>query len=140
MSLIENHFKAYNEVESNIRYKTMELMKLKEDFYNITGVNLDTIKVKGGTSIDMADKLHVIVEKEKSLVALENYHRELRRVHEIEINKITNVNKRTVLKLFYLDHCSIKQIAYCLGVSDGHVKKLKRWALYEFIDVVNGAE
>lgn len=135
---MENHFKAYNEIKNRIRYKEMELMKLKEDYYNISGVSYDDVKIKGGKPIDIADKLHVIVEKEKDIKGLTNYLNEIRILHEREINIIEDNNKRTILKLFYLDNCSIKQIAYCLDKSEGHTKKLKRWAVNEFIKKVMG--
>lgn len=133
---MKNHFKAYNEIKNKIRYKEMELMKLKEDYYNISGMSYDDVKTKGGKPVDIADKLHLIVEKEKEIKGLTNYLDEIRTLHEKEINKIPDNNKRTVLKLFYLDSCSIKQIAYCLGVSEGHTKKLKRWAVNEFKDKI----
>lgn len=134
--MIQKHFRVYNSLLDKIRVKQMELIKLKEDWYTISGVDYDKVKVMGGTQIDMADQLHDIVEKEKELVALVNYKNELRRVHENEINKLSRTNQRTVLKLFYLDGCSIKQIAYCLKVSSGHVQKLKRWGVTEFVEKV----
>lgn len=132
--MMEKHFKAYNDVNDRIRSKNMQLIKLKEDWYDISGTRYDDINVKGGKPLDIADQLHNIVEKEKELKAIINYKEELRRIHEIEINKIVDNKKRTVLKLFYLDGCSIKQIAYCLRISEAHTKKLKRWAVEEFID------
>ena len=135
---MDKHFKPYNEIRSKINCKEMELMRLKEDYYNISGMSYDDVKTRGGKPIDIADKLHLIVEKEKELVAMNNYLSEIRGVHEREINKIPNENHRTILKLFYLDKCSIKQIAYCLGKTEGHTKKLKRWAIDEFRKKVIG--
>lgn len=136
MGKIENHFKAYNEIKNKVRQKQMELIKLKEDYYSISGLNYDDVKTRGGIPFDMADQLHYIVEKEKEINGLTNYLEEIRALHDREINKISNHNKRTVLKLFYLDNCSIKQIAYCIGKTEGHTKKLKRWAINEFIEKV----
>lgn len=132
--MMENHFKAYNDVINRIRAKNMQLIKLKEDWYDISGVRYDDIKIKGGKPLDIADQLHNIVQKEEELKAILSYKEELRKVHETEINKIGDNKKRTVLKLFYLDGCSIKQIAYCLRISEAHTKKLKRWAVEEFIE------
>ncbi len=136
INIIENHFKAYKDLVKTINAKNMELIKLKEDFYNVSGIRYDDTKTKGGIPYDIADQLHYIVEKEKELKGIINYKEELRRVHEIEIERIPNMDKRTTLKLFYLDGCSIKQIAYCLRISEGYVKKLKRWAIIDFIDKV----
>lgn len=130
--MMEKHFKAYKDVTNRIQTKNMQLIKMKEDWYNLTGVKISDMP-KGGKSIDMADQLHNIVEKEKELKALIDYKEELRRIHEKEIDVINNNKKRTTLKLFYLDSCSIKQIAYCLGISESYAKKLKRWAVEEFI-------
>lgn len=134
--MMENHFKAYNKIVDDIHAKNMQLIKLKEDWYNITGTTFDEINIKGGQRLDIADQLHNIVEKEKELRATINYKEELRRVHEQEINKIKDSKKRTILKLFYLDGCPIKQIAYCLRKSEAHTKKLKRWAVNEFKEKV----
>ena len=133
--MIYNHFRAYREVVFKIRSKNMELMKLKEDWYNLTGVRLSDMP-KGGKPMDMADQLHRIVEKEKGLSALVNYREELRKVHEKEIDNIEDLKKRTILKLFFLDNCSIKQIAQCIDKSEPHTKKLKRDAIEEFINIV----
>lgn len=133
--MMENHFKSYRRKLDEIRAKNMELIKLKEDWYNLSGVRIDDMP-KGGKPIDIADQLHNIIEKEKELTGIINYKEELRRIHEQEINTIKDSKKRTILKLFYLDECSIKQIAYCLRISEGHAKKLKRWAIEEFKDKV----
>lgn len=133
---MENHFRAYNEVLNRIRIKNMQLIKLKEDWYNISGTRYDDIKTKGGKAPDIADQLHNIVEKEKELAAIISYRDELRKVHELEIDKIRDNKKRAILKLFYLDECSIKQIAYCLKISEIYTKKLKRWAIAEFSEKI----
>ena len=129
---MNNHFKAYNDIVNRIRIKNMQLLKLKEDWYNISGTRYDDVKIKGGKMPDIADQLHNIMEKEKELSGLINYRDELRKIHEIEIDKVEDNKKRTILKLFYLDSCSIKQIAYCLRRSDAHIKRLKREAIEEF--------
>lgn len=130
--MLENHFRAYNEVLNRIRIKNMQLIRLKEDWYNISGTRYDDIKIKGGKTPDIADQLHNIVEKEKELAAIINYRDELRKVHELEIDKLSDNKKRAILKLFYLDGCSIKEIACCLKISEIYTKKLKRWAVAEF--------
>lgn len=130
--MIENHFKAYNEILDKIQAKNMQLIKMKEDWYNISGTNYDDIKVQGVKPLDIADQLHNIVEKEKSLIGLINYKEELRRIHEKEISKIHNSKKRNVLTFYYLDGCSIKEIAGYLEISESYTKKLKKWAVEEF--------
>lgn len=136
IEIIENHFRVYKNLVNKINLKNMELIKLKEDWYNVSGIRFDDVKIKGGIPYDIADQMHFIVEKEEELKAIINYKEELKRVHENEINTLTEHNKRTVLKLFYLDKCSIKEIAYCLRITEGHVKKLKRWAVDDFINKV----
>lgn len=133
---MDNHFKHYKTLLTRINNMNMELIVLKDKWYNLTGTTYDDIKIKGTKPVDIADQLHNIVEKEDRLKAVINQKEELRRIHENEINKIKSNKKRTILKLFYLDGCSIKQIAHCLEVSDGHVKKLKRYAIQEFKEKV----
>lgn len=133
---MNNHFKAYYDIINRIRIKNMQLMKLKEDWYNISGTRYDDIKIKGGKMPDIADQLHNIVEREKELSGLINYRDELRKVHETEIDNLKDNKKRSILKLFYLDECSIKQIAYTLRRSEAHIKRLKREAIKEFVEIV----
>ena len=134
--MMYEHFKVYNDLVNRIRTKNMELIKLKEDWYNISGTSYDKERIKGGVRMDIADQLHNIVEKEKELTGTINYKDELRRIHENEINIIQDNKKRTILKLFYLDGYSIKQIAHCLEKSESHTKKLKREAIREFKEKV----
>ena len=136
IDIIENHFKVYKDLIKKINSKKMELIKLKEDWYNISGTRYDDVKIKGGIPYDIADQLQYISDKEEELKGLINYKEELKRIHENEINRLSKTDERTTLKLFYLDGCSIKQIAYCLRVSEGHTKKLKRWGVHEFIKKV----
>lgn len=134
--MIEKHFRVYNDLVSKIRIKNMELVKLREDYYTITGTNYEKEKIKGVKPMDMADQLHRIIELEKDIEAITNYKDEVKRMHEKEIDNISDNKKRIVLKLFYLSSCSIKEIANFLKVSDGHVKKLKRGAIEEFKEKV----
>lgn len=131
---MEKHFKQYNNLLYKINVKNMELIQLKENWYSISGVRYKDVVVQGGKPMDIADQLHIIVEKEKDLKALVNYKEELRRIHEQEIDKLVDYNKRAILKLFYLDHCTINQIARCLHFSEAHTKRLKRKAVIEFFD------
>lgn len=129
---MHNHFKVYDDIIDEIRIKNIRLIKLKEEWYNISGVRYDDAP-KGGKQIDIADQLHNIVELEEDIKRRINYKNELRRIFENEINMVYNNNYRVILKLFYLDYCTISQIAFCLKISDSHCKKLKRRAINEFI-------
>lgn len=133
--MINKHFRAYREIVTKINAKNMELIRLKEDWYNLTGSRLSDMP-KGGKPMDMADQLHYITEKEKELISLLNYKKELRRIHEQEIEKISDVNKQTILKLFYLDFCELKRIGQCIGKSLSHTQTLKREAVEEFLKTV----
>lgn len=134
---MNNHFKAYYDIINRIRIKNMQLMKLKEDWYNISGTRYDDIKIKGGKMPDIADQLHNIVEREKELSGLINYRDELRKVHETEIDNLKDNSKRSILKLFYLDNCTTKEIAFCLKKSEAHIKRLKRDAIKEFMEKIS---
>lgn len=130
---MEKHFKLYNDLLYRINVKNMELIQLKENWYSISGVRYKDVVVQGGKPVDIADQLHIIIEKEKDLKGIVAYKEELRRIHEQEIDKLEDYNKRAILKLFYLDHCTINQIARCLHFSEPHVKRLKRKAVIEFM-------
>lgn len=134
---MNNHFRAYNDIVNRIRIKNMQIMKLKEDWYNISGTRYDDVKIKGGKTPDIADQLHNIIEREKELSGLINYRNELRKVHESEIDVVKNNNKRSILKLFYLDSCTTKEIAFCLKKSQAHIKRLKREAIEEFMKKIS---
>ena len=129
---MNNHFKAYNDILNRIRIRNIQLARLKDDWYSISGTKYDEMKIKGGKMPDIADQLHKIVEREEELRALINYRDELRKIHELEIDKITDSTKKAILKLYYLDECSIKEIASAIKKSVSHTKKLKGEAVKEF--------
>lgn len=132
--MIDEHFSTYKNLVTKLEIKSIELIKLKEDFYTITGTHYDDMpKSRGGIKITIEDKLHNIVEKEKDLKGIEAYKNEVRRIHEKEIERVVDQRSKTILRLFYLDGYSLKEISYCLRITEGHVKKLKRGAVYEFI-------
>ena len=134
MLLIDKHFRAYKNLVSKILVKNMELTRLKDNWYNISAVKYDDVKIQGTKQrVDIADQLNDIIELEQDIKATINYKNELKRVHEKEIDKIGDSKKCTILKLYYLEGCSIKQIAVCLENSESHIKKLKKNAISEFI-------
>lgn len=130
--MINKHFEEYDDLFYLIKEKNMELIQLKKDCSSLTAVRYDDVRVQGGISHDISDTLSYIIDKENDLIELVKYKEKLRRIHEEEINKIEDIKKRTILKLFYLDKCTVRQIAGCLHLSDGHIKTLKRTAIKEF--------
>ncbi len=132
---MEQHMRAYNQLLHKINERGMELAQLKEDFENISGIRYDRVQVQGGKQYDIGDKLARIMEKEEQLKALEDYKEELKKVHELEFDKVENLKQRTILKLFYLYKRPIKQIAYNMRLSEDHVKTLKRNGVKRFLEL-----
>lgn len=134
---IYEYFKNYDDLIEEVNYRTLQLSQLKSNWYSLTGVRYDDIRVQGGKKLDIADQLHYIVEKEEELKELIERKNKLRKQHEEEINILDDRKKRSIMKLYYLDKCTIRQIAGCLHISDHHVKTLKRCAIEEFIQKNN---
>lgn len=132
--MMNKHFKKYDDLFYLIKEKNMELNQLKKDCSSLTAVRYDDVRVQGGKTRDISDTISYIIDKENELIELIKQKEKLRRLHEQEIDKVDNTKKRTILKLFYLDMCTVRQIAGCLHLSDGHVKTLKRSAIKEFLE------
>ena len=60
----------------------------------------------------------------------------MREKHMNYIRKLEDDRYRKIIKLYYLDRCPLKQISYCLGLSDSHTKKLKSHAMKEFLKLI----
>lgn len=129
---LDNYFHYYWSLLNKIISKNVELISMKEDMYRITGIKFDDMP-KGGLGKDITDQIHKIVEKEKELKMLINKKDEYRRVYENKISRLSNIKCQIILSLYYLDRCSIKEIASILEISISYVKKLKRIGSDEFL-------
>lgn len=135
---IDEYFKNYNRKLAKIKDKNIELIKLKDDWYNITGISYDQLKIKG-VKTDIANQLDTIVKKENKLKKLIIEKDEIRENCEKDIERIENTQYITIIKLFYLDKCSIKKISSCMKMSESHIANSKTKAVKEFLNIINNS-
>lgn len=132
---MKSYFYDYNVVLNDIEAMQYELINLKESFYRITGMKYGDA-VNSTVKVTMEDLLNEIEEVNQMIKAKQKVKKEMREKHMNDIRKLEDDRYRTIIKLYYLDRCPLKQISYCLGLSDSHTKKLKSHAMKEFLKLI----
>lgn len=132
-NLMFKHFHEFRKKESDIMSKQLEIIKLKDSLYKITGFNFSDINIKGKPK-EMFSEIDDIIEKENKLKELIYERNELRKKYENEIDKLNDTNMITILKAFYLDHQDLKTIGNIIDKSISWVKQLKSRAIKELIN------
>lgn len=138
MITIDMYFEDYDDILIEIKDLNIELISLKNDWYELTGTSFDKIIVSGYKNIDIADQLHLIIEKEKQLAKKIAEKEEFRKSCEtIYLSKIKNRRLKRIIKLSFLEKLSNKQISYNLNLSYDRIRHLKKEAIMEFENILN---
>lgn len=132
-NIITKYFYEYRKKESLILTKQIEIMRLKDSLYKITGFNFSEINIKG-TPKEMFFEIDEIIEKEKKLKELILEKNELRKQYELDIDKLKDINMITIIKMYYLDHKDLKSISNIIDKSISWVKQLKSRAIKDLIN------
>ena len=138
MITIDTYFEDYDDILMEIKDLNIELISLKNDWYELTGTNFDKIIVSGYKNIDIANQLHLILEKEKKLAKKIAEKEEFRKLCEtIYLSKMKNRKAKRIIRLSFLEKLSNKQISYNLNLSYDRIRHLKKEAIIEFENILN---
>lgn len=138
MLTIDTYFEYYDDILMDIKDFNIELISLKNNWYELTGTSFDKIIVSGYKTIDIANQLHLIMEKEKQLTKKIAEKEEFRKSCEtIYISKMKNRKAKRIIRLSFLEKMSDKQISYNLNLSYDRIRHLKKEAIMEFENILN---
>lgn len=138
MLTIDTYFEYYDDILMDIKDFNIELISLKNNWYELTGTSFDKIIVSGYKTIDIANQLHLIMEKEKQLTKKIAEKEEFRKSCEtIYISKMKNRKSKRIIRLSFLEKMSDKQISYNLNLSYDRIRHLKKEAIMEFENILN---
>lgn len=138
MMTIDMYFENYDDILMEIKDLNIELISLKNDWYELTGTSFDKIIVSGYKNIDIANQLHLITEKEKQLAKKIAEKEEFRKSCErIYLSKMKNRKAKRIIRLSFLEKLSNKQISYNLNLSYDRICHLKKDAIIEFENIIN---
>lgn len=111
---MDGYFYEYRNKFYNMQDKLVELKTAKENFYNLTGIEL-TDSIKSHKIIGYIDQLAEIEEIEIEYKKLKKEYEEERIKCLNDINKINYLVYRTIIKLAYLEFKSNKEISSILS-------------------------
>ena len=138
MLTIDTYFEYYDDILMDIKDFNIELISLKNNWYELTGTSFDKIIVSGYKTIDIANQLHLIMEKEKQLTKKIAEKEKFRKSCEtIYISKMKNRKSKRIIRLSFLEKMSDKQISYNLNLSYDRIRHLKKEAIMEFENILN---
>ena len=132
---IDKYFLKYNNLSKKIITKELELEQLEETYTSVGSLsyNEKTSGTKKQNGID--DKLVRIESLREYLNKLYSKRDNLKEKHILDFKKLSKSDYEIILTSFYLDKVSLKGISSKLYKSIGHIKKLKRAAMKELLEL-----
>lgn len=132
---IDKYFLKYNNLSKKIITKELELEQLEETYTSVGSLsyNEKTSGTKKQNGID--DKLVRIESLREYLNKLYSKRDNLKEKHILDFKKLSKSDYEIILTSFYLDKVSLKGISSKLDKSIGHIKKLKRAAMKELLEL-----
>lgn len=132
---IDKYFLKYNNLSKKIITKELELEQLEETYTSVGSLsyNEKTSGTKKQNGID--DKLVRIESLREYLNKLYSKRDNLKEKHILDFKKLSKSDYEIILTGFYLDKVSLKGISSKLDKSIGHIKKLKRAAMKELLEL-----
>lgn len=138
--MINKHFYEYDDILNRISEVQLKMIEIRENIYSVKGIRYDELPKGSTLPTDITYYLIELEELEKELEALSNKKLELRKKHELEIERLENTKHRSVLRMHYLMKLDIYKIAESLNVSVSYTRKLKRYASNSFIQMLNDSK
>ena len=132
---MNNHFIEYNDLLNRIEEIKEKIILLKENIYNVKGIRYSDLPKSNVSTYDIIYQITEIEELENRLEELMINKKEIVEHLEKEIENVNNDKFRRVLRMYYISKFNLFEIADIMKISYGHVKKLKRQAINEFIKV-----
>lgn len=129
---MKEYFRQYNDILNQIREIEYKIITLKERLYSISGVRYDDTPKGSSPGNDIVYRIQEIDDLIQEKDRLQASKEELYKKHLSDINKVDDEKMRSILRCYYLNKLSIKEIAEIHGVTPNHITKLKRDAVYEF--------
>lgn len=131
--MINKHFYEYDDVLNRINEVQSKIIEIREKIYSVKGIRYDEMPSGSTLPTDITYYLIELEELEHELEELKNKRMELRKNHELEIDKLDNTKHRSVLRMHYLMKLDIYKIADTLNLSVSHIRKIKKEASDEFM-------
>ena len=109
--MINKHFYEYDDVLNRINEVQSKIIEIREKIYSVKGIRYDEMPSGSTLPTDITYYLIELEELEHELEELKNKKMELRKNHELEIDKLSNTKHRSVLRMHYLMKLDIYKIA-----------------------------
>ncbi len=135
LTMVEKYFEKYIEICKDIKEMIRELQVKKSDLYTLSGMNYEEC-LKSTIHTGFEESIQEIMNLEEMLKEKQKEKKELYEKYLIDLQNIINLKERKILKLFYLDMLTIKQISEIMELSDSYVKSLKSSAIDHFEKII----
>lgn len=137
---MKEHFRKYNDILNQIRELEYKIITLKERLYSISGVRFDDMPKAYGVGNDIVYRIQEIEDLIKEKNVLLEVKKELYDKHLKEIEQLSDERYRYVLRCYYLQKMTLKNISSLYGLTINHVQKIKGKAVEEFMRIISKNE
>lgn len=134
--MMENHFMEYDDLLSRINELKFKMIELRETMYSVSGIRYDDAPKGTTPPKDITYHLVELEEYEQELQALYEKKTQLRIRYESEIDMLSNIKHRGVLRMHYLLKLDVYKIADALNLSTSHVRRLRKEASDCFMEMI----
>lgn len=133
---IDKYFLKYNKLCRKIFAKECELENLQ---VKKTSLGSPSLSERTSGSRNNKGLEHILIQIENLEIFIDKLYirkENMRKKYISDFKKLSNDNYQIILTSYYLDKAYIKNIAVKLDKSIGHVKKMKREALKELVQII----
>lgn len=140
--MIEEYFEDYTNKYYEMKKALKRYIEAKEDYYHLTGINIDDMPKGNQRPLDLGDLLVNIEQLCSEYKARDKELKEVMDKCERDIGKLKNPIHRAIIEYAYLNFESNKEIAESLkeyhnkNYSLGYIKILKSRAVNKFEELI----
>lgn len=140
--MVEEYFEDYTNRYYEMKKALKRYIEAKEDYYHLTGINLDDMPKGNQKPLGLDDLLGNIEQLNNEYIARKKELEEAEEKCRRNINKLKNPIYRAIMEYAYLRFESNKDIAESLNeyhnknYSLGYIKILKSRATSKFIELI----
>ena len=140
--MVEEYFEDYTNKYYEMKKALKRYIEAKEDYYHLTGVNIDDMPKGNSKPLGLDDLLGNIEQLSNEYIARSKELEEAEAKCRKDISKLKNPMHRAIIEYAYLNFESNKEIAESLAeyhnknYSLGYIKILKFRAVNKFIELI----
>lgn len=134
--ILENHFKAYDDICNQLDEQRYKWVELKNELYGIKPINYSGIPSSSSGKDMTLIFLERIEEVENKIRGLNACKLEIQEKHLKEINYLDSLDSRRIIREIFLNHHNTSDLEKLMNYNRSNIYKLKKDAYSQFANLI----